>query len=61
MEIKIDEKGFLHIKRAKKWVKQWCPFNYTASFCCDSCPHFGEPHIRTGMKNIDDLLLCSTI
>jgi hypothetical protein len=37
----IDQKGFLLIKRGKKFTDQVCPFH--EDFCGDWCPHFSEP------------------
>ena len=49
MEFKIDKSGFLEIKRAGKWKKQFCPFaesgdgGATPDPCGDWCPLFDEP------------------
>ena len=47
MKFKINKSGFLEIKRAGKWKKQFCPFaesgdgGATPDPCGDWCPNFG--------------------
>lgn len=41
-EGKIDDTGCLHIKRAGKWVEQYCKADKT-HLCSHACPFFGEP------------------
>lgn len=41
MNIKIDELGYLHIKRAGHWHVALCPF--TKVQCTHNCVKFGEP------------------
>ena len=44
MKGKIDENGILHLKRARGWIKQMCPFINTniSRGCGDWCPLFDE-------------------
>ena len=43
MKGKINEKGYLEIKRTTRYMVQWCPFSNGQSMCGDWCPLFGEP------------------
>jgi len=47
MEGKIDEKGYLHIKRVVKMKKQGCPNGQGSEACGDWCPLFGEPETES--------------
>lgn len=59
MKGKIDDKGFLHIKRGKNFKKLGCPFLNAVvddsrdgvfyAFCGDWCAKFGEPDRTQGV------------
>lgn len=48
MEIKIDENGYLKIKRAGLYAIQYCPHGREQERCGDWCPLFHEPNIPPG-------------
>ena len=57
MKIKIDQDGFLRIKRGLTFRQVKCPFAKD-EWCCDACALFGEPEIETDYLKIVILELC---
>ena len=43
MDIKINKRGNLEIKRGEKYKKMMCPKFQDETACGDWCPFFGEP------------------
>ena len=40
--MKIDQQGWLWLRRKGKWFQQFCPFSPVENPCGGWCPHFGE-------------------
>lgn len=62
MDIKLDDDGKLHIRRAGEWKRQECPFQEYSIACGDWCPLFSEPVFREAdtpeREPVNQLWLC---
>lgn len=52
VKIKIDNNGYLDIKRGNKWRQQYCMQQQKEVPCGDHCPLFGEPMEMGGHYSI---------